>query len=538
MTTPHTPAHWEALIASASRIEATPSLTLLQDDARNQALRLAIGSCRFDFSRQRVDQQILDELLALAEKTQMFTKRDAMFSGEAINASENRQVLHPALRDGAPKAPASVQAQVHATKARLYELVENIRSGHYRGYTGKTIHDVVHIGIGGSHLGPELAVTALGKSNRRQSSNLGGNDGGPNIHFVANVDARDIALTLSGLNPETTLLIVVSKSFGTLETQLNATTARSWFLERTGDLAAVGQHFIGVTANVELAHKFGLREDRIYPLWDWVGGRFSLWSAVGLPIMIKLGTEAFEEFLAGARAADEHFVSARPSENIPLIAALLATWNTVALRCDSLAVLSYDQRLALLPDYLQQLEMESNGKSVSIDGKPLSYRTMQILWGGCGTNGQHAYHQLLHQGTSRFAADFILVGRDDLDQPEHHQWLLANGFAQGQAMTLGAQPESMDQAHKGVAGQHPSTTILLDELGPEQLGCLLAVYEHKVLCQGVLWNINSFDQWGVELGKQLALPIFAQMHGEDASEQDPATRHLIDYYRSLIPIES
>lgn len=532
MTIIDAPPHWEALIASAKRIEHTQSLTLLQDDVRNQALRLTMGGCRFDFTRQRVDQQVLGELMAVAEKTQIFAKRDAMFAGEPVNVSENRQVLHPALRDGAPQAPKSLQAQVHATKARLYELVENIRSGRYRGYSGKAIQDVVHIGIGGSHLGPELAVTALSKPSGNKRGNAGSTDSGPNIHFIANVDARDIGSTLSGLNPDTTLFIVVSKSFGTLETRLNATTARSWFLERTGDLAAIGQHFVGVTANVELARKFGLHKDRIYPLWDWVGGRFSLWSAVGLPIMLKLGTEAFEKFLAGARAADKHFVSANPPENIPLITALLATWNTIALGCDSLAVLCYDQRLALLPDYLQQLEMESNGKSVSIDGDPLSYRTMQILWGGCGTNGQHAYHQLLHQGTSRFAADFILVVRDDLDQPEHHQWLLANGFAQGQAMTLGTQPESKGHAYKGVSGQHPSTTILLDELGPEQLGCLLAVYEHKVFCQGILWNINSFDQWGVELGKQLALPIFAQMQGKDASDQDPATRHLIDYYRA------
>lgn len=537
MTNLSTPPHWEALIASANRIETTPSLMLLQDHTRNSALRLATGGCRFDFTRQRVDQQILGELLALAEKTQVFAKRDAMFAGETINTSENRQVLHPALRDGAPKAPAPLRAQVQATKGQLYELVESIRSGRYTGYTDKAIRDVVHIGIGGSHLGPELAVTALGKPSSKGTAALG-TDSSPNIHFVANVDARDIALTLAGLNPETTLFIVVSKSFGTLETQLNATTARSWFLERTGNIEAIGQHFVGVTANVELAKKFGLNEERIYPLWDWVGGRFSLWSAVGLPIMLKLGTEAFEEFLAGARNADEHFLKASPAENIPLIAALLATWNTVALSCDSLAMLSYDQRLALLPDYLQQLEMESNGKSVSVNDEPLPYRTMQILWGGCGTNGQHAYHQLLHQGTSRFAADFILVGQDDLHRPEHHQWLLANGFAQGQAMTLGTQPEAKDQAHKRVLGQHPSTTILLDELGPEQLGCLLAVYEHKVFCQGVLWNINSFDQWGVELGKQLALPIFAQMHGKDASDQDPATRHLIDYYRSLRPADS
>ena len=529
MTNVSAPPHWEALLASAKRIEHTPSLTLLQDQTRNKALRLSLGGCQFDFTRQRVDQQIIGELLALTEKTALLAKRDAMFAGEYINLSEDRQVLHPALRDGAPGAPEPLKKQVQATRARLYQLVEAIRSGGHRGYTGKAIQDVVHIGIGGSHLGPELAVAALGQGDRSGT----GQNPSPNLHFVANVDAQDIKQALAGLNPDTTLFIVVSKSFGTLETQLNASTARSWFLERTGDLAAIGKHFVAVTANIELAQQFGLSEEQIYPLWDWVGGRFSLWSAVGLPIMISLGVEAFERFLAGARAADRHFLSAPPGQNIPLVAALLATWNTTALCCDSLAMLSYDQRLALLPSYLQQLEMESNGKSVSISGEPLPYRTMQILWGGCGTNGQHAYHQLLHQGTSRFAADIILVGQDDLDLPEHHRWLIANGIAQGQAMTLGTDNESANEAHKSVPGQHPSTTVLLDELGPEQLGCLLAVYEHKVFCQGILWNINSFDQWGVELGKQLAVPIFAQMRGNNSSDQDPATRFLIDYFRSL-----
>ncbi len=518
------PPHWQQLTASAERIAQTSSLGLLDDEARNAALRLSLAGCHFDFSRQRVDQQILDELLIAAHSAAVFDQRDAMLRGAPINRSEDRAVLHTALRDGAPNAPKAIKAQVEQTKVRLFDLADALRSGQRRGFSGKVIRDIVHIGIGGSHLGPELAVTAL-------TSNVS-DTVAPNIHFVANIDAQDITKALQGLNPETTVFIVVSKSFGTLETQLNANTARSWFLERTGDATAIQSHFIGVTANIAAAKAFGLQEDNIYPMWDWVGGRFSLWSAVGLPILLRLGRQGFEQFLAGAKAADEHFADAPAAQNIPLLAALIAVWNTASLGCDSLAVLCYDQRLALLPDYLQQLEMESNGKSVSIDGKPLNYRTMQILWGGCGTNGQHAYHQLLHQGTSRFAADIVLVAQDDLDHREHRQWLVANGLAQGQAMALGAQSQTLSEAHKAVPGKHPSTTIVLDTLEPRQLGCLLAVYEHKVFCQGVLWNINSFDQWGVELGKQLATPIFTQLGEGDASAQDPATRHLIDLYRS------
>ena len=522
---PNTPEHWAALSASAQRIDTISSDRLLKDNARNQGLRHSLAGCHFDFTRQRVDGQILNELQELAQRMKLSAKRDAMFSGDKINTSENRGVLHSALRDGAPKAPTQYRQAVAQTKQRLFNAVDDIRSGNWRGFTNKAIKDVVHIGIGGSHLGPELVVKAL--------AHLPGSTSAPSIHFVANVDANDINTALIGLNPETTLFIVVSKSFGTLETQINAATARSWFLERTCNPQAIGQHFIGVTTNLEAAAQFGLNEQNLFPLWDWVGGRFSLWSAVGLPIMLQIGTTAFDQLLAGAKQADEHFVNAPAEQNIPLLSALLATWNTTALNCDSLAVLSYDQRLALLPDFLQQLEMESNGKSVDLSGERIDYRTMQILWGGCGTNGQHAYHQLLHQGTSRFAADFIMVARDSLEHKEHHQWLLANGIAQGQAMTLGHQPTNPNEQHRHVTGQNPSTSIVLDELGPIQLGCLLAIYEHKVFCQGVLWNINSFDQWGVELGKNLALPIFDQLRGDDTSNQDPATRHLIDHYRAI-----
>ena len=516
---------WDSLAASAAHLSSIDSHDLLQDARRNDALRHALAGCHFDFSRQRVDQHVLTQLIRLAESLGLPTKRDAMFAGEKINKSEHREVLHTALRQGAPAVSETISAEVAQTKQRLYQSVEAIRSGAWRGYTGKPIKDVIHIGIGGSHLGPELLVNAL--------AHLPTACDAPGIHFVANVDAADINRALSGLNPETTLFIVVSKSFSTLETQVNANTARSWFLERTGDKDAIGQHFLGVTTNLQAASEFGFAEENLFPLWDWVGGRFSLWSAVGLPIMLQIGCAVFDHLLEGARVADEHFAQTPMHQNIPVLAALLATWNTAHLGCNSLAVLSYDQRLALLPDYLQQLEMESNGKSVDVDGNPIDYRTMQVLWGGCGTNGQHAYHQLLHQGTSKFAADFILVGQDATERNEHHQWLLANGIAQGQAMTLGHEPANLDEQHKGVPGNHPSTTVILDSLGPTQIGCLLAIYEHKVFCQGVLWNINSFDQWGVELGKQLALPIYAQLGGHSASSQDPATRHLIDHCLKL-----
>ena len=518
-----TPPHWAALTASAQRLEPISSNELLQDAKRSNVLRHDLAGCHFDFSRQRVDQQALDELLALAEKVDLVAKRDAMFSGEKINVSEGRAVMHTVLRQGAPQAPLNFQEQVASTKERLYASVDAIRHGSWRGFSNRAIKDVVHIGIGGSHLGPELLVNAL--------AHIPSQEKAPNIHFVANIDASDIDKALQGLNPETTLFIIVSKSFSTLETQVNADSARSWFLERTGNVGAIAQHFIGVTTNLAAASKFGLSEQNIFPLWDWVGGRFSLWSAVGLPIMLQIGSNAFERLLNGARIADEHFVGAPLKQNIPLISALLATWNTTALGCNSLAVISYDQRLKLLPDFLQQLEMESNGKSVDVTGSRLNYRTMQVLWGGCGTNGQHAYHQLLHQGTSRFAADFVIVARDAYHRPAHHHWLFANGIAQGQALTLGHQPEKSHEQHKFVEGQHPSTTIILDDLQPEQLGCLLAIYEHKVFCQGVLWNINSFDQWGVELGKKMALPIFDELQGEQSSNQDPATQHLIDQFK-------
>jgi glucose-6-phosphate isomerase len=511
---------WKALASLAQETRERPLRGLVTETGRSAKFTREIAGCLFDFSKQRVDGQVLQALHALAEQCGVADKATAMFSGQAINTSEQRAVLHPALRGGAASAPAEIRSEVHRTQQRMFELAESIRDGTYRGYTNKPIKDVVHIGIGGSHLGPELVVDALRDYRTCQLR----------FHFVANIDANDLHDALAGLNPDTTLFVIVSKSFGTLETQINANSARSWFLERTGEVAAIRRHFIGVTSNIAAATEFGLDEAQLLPMWDWVGGRFSLWSAVGLPILLSLGTAGFQQFLDGAKVVDEHFIHSPIADNIPLLSALFATWNYNFLGAASLAVLPYDERLSLLADYLQQLEMESNGKSVDLNGETVTTHTMPILWGGTGTRGQHAYHQLLHQGSRAYCADFIVVRNDARQKPDHHRWLLANALAQSQAMAAG-QPET-SEPHKRVPGNHPTTTIVLDDLGPTQLGALLAVYEHKVFCHGVIWNINSFDQWGVELGKKLAKPIYTALSAEPGQQvpaQDDVTAHLIQY---------
>lgn len=517
--TPTAKPAWKQLAQLAQQLKDQPLAGLLQDPERNQSLTHDLGGIRFDFTKQWITPQAIEWLVTLAQQQQVMDLAHAMLQGEAINRTEQRAVLHSALRDGAPGAPDEIKQAVGAARADLIDCAERIRSGAWRGYTNKPITDVVHIGIGGSHLGPELVVEALAE---HKTTHL-------NFHFVANIDAHELQQALAGLNPETTLFVVVSKSFGTLETKVNANSARQWFLERTGSLSGISQHFIGVTSNIEAATAFGLAEQHLFPIWDWVGGRFSLWSAVGLPILLSIGSKNFQSFLAGAAAVDEHFAASKAEHNVPLLSALLATWNYNFLGANSLAVLAYDERLRLLPDYLQQLEMESNGKSVTAEGAPVEGHTMAILWGGTGTKGQHAYHQLLHQGTRAFAADFIVVAKDRRGMREHHDWLLANALAQSQAMAIGHQPDP-NEPHKAVPGNHSTTTLVLDELAPAQLGALLAVYEHKVFCQGAIWDINSFDQWGVELGKRLAEPIYAELSADRAaSQQDAATRSLLDY---------
>ena len=515
---------WKTLSQRAKRASDTKLHDLIHDGARNEKLRLSVGGIHFDFSKQRVDATLMTDLLALARETGIASQRASMLRGEHINASEDRAVLHAALRGGAD-AGAKIDEMVREAQTRMRAFASRLEDGQWRGTSGRPITDVVHIGIGGSHLGPELVVDALRDHHQSRLR----------IHFVANIDANDLHRALQGLDPETTLFIVASKSFSTLETKVNALTARSWFIERTNAFNDVHRHFVGITTNVGAATEFGLDENNLFPLWDWVGGRYSLWSTVGLPILLSLGEAGYDAFLDGAREVHDHFANTPDEANIPILAALLATWNTNFLGAGSLAVLSYDERLRLLPEYLQQLEMESNGKAVDQSGNPVSQHTMPILWGGTGTRGQHAYHQLLHQGTRAYAADYIVVAQDDRDRKTHHNWLLANALAQAQAMAVGFEADT--EPHRAVPGNRATTTMVLDALAPSQLGAWLAVYEHKVFCQGVICGVNSFDQWGVELGKQLAVPIYddlARPGLEPISNDghDESTRHLIDHLRA------
>ncbi|MEM7100846.1 MAG: glucose-6-phosphate isomerase [Pseudomonadota bacterium] len=512
---------WQNLAELAQKQESLHLEKLVDNAPRLPQLQHTLAGLYFDFSKQRVDTAVLNALVSFASEMNLEQRIKDMLSGRAINLSENQAALHAALRKGADPG-AQVMETISLVQDKMRLLANRIRSGTWLGTANTPISDIVHIGIGGSHLGPDLVIRALSDHHT----------GHLRVHFVANIDANDLHETLEHLNPETTLFIIASKSFGTLETQVNALTARSWFLERTGAKQDLHKHFLGVTANVDAAIEFGLDPENLLPMWDWVGGRFSLWSAVGLPILLALGETGYDELLTGARLVDEHFATTPLERNVPVLSALFAIWNYNFLGASSLAVLSYDQRLDLLPDYLQQLEMESNGKSVNLENQPVNYHTMPVLWGGVGTLGQHAYHQLLHQGTREYAADFIMVAADDRGHAEHHNWLCANALAQSQAMAQGV--TSASEPHRAVRGNHPSTTIIMDALSPQQLGAILAVYEHKVFCQGVFWNINSFDQWGVELGKKLAIPIFSALTQsasphQDQQAQDAATQSLIHY---------
>ena len=515
--TPTETDEWRQLAQIASTLTDMPSAALIAEPQRQAALQHELAGCSFDFTKQRFSVAALPALYKLAATLKVAEKRDRMLSGQVINTSENRAVLHTALRGGSNLTNQALLDSIEQQRLRMYALSEAIRDGSWRGHTGKPIADVVHIGIGGSHLGPQLVIEALANASTSELK----------IHFVANIDAHDLTAVLPKLNPETTLFIIASKSFSTRETQVNASSARSWFLERGGHRPDIAKHFVAVTNNVEAAAKFGLPEENLLPMSDWVGGRFSLWSAVGLPIAIKIGSKNHQVLLDGAQEMDLHFAQAEYEANIPVLSALFATWNFNFLGATSHAVLSYDERLRLLPNFLQQLEMESNGKSVDIDGQPVNFHTMAVLWGGTGTNSQHAYHQLLHQGTHAFSADFIVVGKDEHDMREHHDWLMANAFGQSQAMAQGYQTE--DEPHRNVVGNHPNTVIVVDELGPKQLGGLLATYEHKVFTQAAIWNINAFDQWGVELGKNLSIPIYRALQADNVvGSLDPSTTELVN----------
>ncbi len=511
------------------------------DPARAQRYTLQVGDLHLDYSKHLITDQTLRLLLDLARVRDVAGLRDAMFRGEKINVTERRAVLHTALR--APRDTVievdgqDVVPEVHAVLERMSAFAERIRSGEWTGHTGRRIRAVVNIGIGGSDLGPAMAYDALRPFTLRDLT----------VRFVSNVDGSDLHEAVSDLDPAETLFVVASKTFTTLETITNATSARSWLLSGLGaGQEAVARHFVAVSTNADAVSRFGIDPANMFGFWDWVGGRYSYDSAIGLSLMVAIGPRAFQEMLAGFRTVDEHFRSAPPEANAPLLLGLLGVWYGEFFDTRSHAVLPYSHYLGRFPAYLQQLDMESNGKSVERDGQPVSWHTGPIVWGTPGTNGQHAYYQLLHQGTQLVPADLIGFARpvDTLspEQAAQHDLLMANLFAQGQALAFGKTADEVrgegvpaDQIpHRTFPGNRPTTTVLAPQLTPSVLGQLVALYEHKVFVQGAIWNINSFDQWGVELGKVLAKRIEpALVRGEETPGIDPSTAALVAAYRSL-----
>ena len=476
-------------------------------------------------------------LVHLARTRGVAEQRDAMFAGEKINITERRSVLHTALRMPRGKQlkvdGQDVNADVHAVLDRIKVFTDKVRNGGWLGHTGKPITDVVNIGIGGSDLGPKMAVLALRSFCHPRLK----------MHFVSNVDGHDMEAALAQVNPETTLFIVASKTFTTAETMLNAQTARNWFLGRARE-ADLPRHFVAVSTNTDAVRAFGIDPENMFPFWDWVGGRYSVWSAIGLSVALAIGFGYFQAFLEGAHAMDEHFREAPLEANMPVLLALIGLWNRQFLGASSLSIAPYHQDLNRFPAYLQQLDMESNGKRVTKTGQPVDTATCPVVWGECGTNAQHAYFQLLHQGTDATPIDFIAALRATHDLPGHHDALLANCFAQSEAFMKGktegevraelkgaglpaAEIEEL-VPHKTFPGNRPSNTILMDQLTPATLGALIALYEHKTFVQGVIWNIASFDQWGVELGKVLARKIQSELGGQvDPEAHDSSTNGLI-----------
>jgi glucose-6-phosphate isomerase len=507
-----------------------------QDPQRFERLSVEAAGLFLDYSKNRLDGRTLELLAQLARERGVERLRDAMFAGEKINLTENRAVLHTALR--APRnKPFTLDGQditgdVHAVLDRVKTFSDKVRSGDWRGHTGKEITDVVNIGIGGSDLGPKMVCLALRQFAHPRMA----------MHFVSNVDGHDMDAALSRVNPETTLFIIASKTFTTAETMMNANTARAWFLQQAPE-EALAKHFVAVSTNVEAIKTFGIDPANMFPFWDWVGGRYSVWSAIGLPVALCVGFGYFSDFLAGAHAMDEHFRTAPIEQNLPMIMGLVGFWNREFLECGSVSIAPYHQDLNRFPAYLQQLDMESNGKRVTRAGDTITdYETGPVIWGDVGTNGQHAYFQLLHQGTDVTPIDFIAALRPAHEFHNHHAALLANCFAQSEAFMKGKTADEVRQdlagqaadeierlvPHKTFPGNRPSNTILMDYLNPATLGALIALYEHKVFVQGALWDVNSYDQWGVELGKVLAKKIEAELNGDaQPAQHDSSTNGLI-----------
>ena len=533
---------WQALAEHWKQMSQVHMRDLFADDpGRAARMTRDAAGLHLDYSKHIAADRTLELLFDLARAVDLEHWRERMFTGEHINSTEDRAVLHVALRNRTdvrmPVDGADVMPEVDAVLARISDFSRRVRDGEWKGYTGKPITDVVNIGIGGSNLGPKMVCHALTPYQSKT----------PRPHFVSNVDGSHLMETVKGLDPATTLFIVASKTFTTQETMTNAQSARQWLTAALGTEAAVRNHFVAVSTNAEQVTEFGIDTDNMFGFWDWVGGRYSLWSAIGLPIALAIGYDGFADLLAGAHDMDTHFRSAPLEENLPVIMGLLGVWYIDFAGAKSHAILPYDQYLEHFPAYLQQGDMESNGKHVTRDGVRVDYATGPVVWGQPGTDGQHAFYQLIHQGTELIPSDFIAPIRSHNPVGDHHAKLLANCFAQTEALMRGrtlaeAHAAMLDAGlsaaeadrlapHRQFDGNRPTNTILMDKVTPRALGALIALYEHKIFTQGIVWGINSFDQWGVELGKQLAGVILGELkQGKVSAEHDASTAALLDYY--------
>lgn len=530
--------HWQALTTHYEAIKEQHLRDWFQTDPeRANQFSLEVDGLLLDYSKNRIEKETIDRLIALAEAAMVKEAAAAMFRGDRINRTENRSVLHMALRNRS-NTPIEVDGQdvmpeVNRVLAQMADFAERVRSGAWRGHTGKPIRTIINIGIGGSDLGPVMAAEALKPYSQRDLS----------VRFVSNVDGTHLAEAVRDADPEETLFIVASKTFTTQETITNAESARAWLLKGLGgDAAAVARHFVAVSTNAEKVSAFGIDTANMFEFWDWVGGRYSLCSAIGLALMVAIGPDHFTEMLDGFHAMDRHFATAPYAQNMPVLLALLGIWYNNFFGAESHALLPYDQYLARFPAYFQQCDMESNGKYVDQDGRPVSVQTGPIIWGEPGTNGQHAFYQLLHQGTKLVPCDFIGFHHSQNPLGDHHVKLMANFFAQTEALAFGKTREQVEAEgtapelvpHRVFEGNRPTNTILADRLTPYVLGQLIALYEHKVFVQGVIWNIFSFDQWGVELGKQLAGKILPELDGSSTAplQHDASTNQLIERFRA------
>ncbi|GAB4231560.1 MAG: glucose-6-phosphate isomerase [Ekhidna sp.] len=504
--------------------------SLLKNPSRVEKFSFRHEDLHFDFSKSSVSDEVLDQLIELASECLLNDGIEAQYTGKRINETEDRAVLHTALRDFTGKGEH--HQLVRSELEKIKKLSDQIHQKKLVGFTGKPFTDIVNIGIGGSDLGPKMVCHALYDHWK-----------GVTPHFISNVDAAQLNEELEGLNPDTTLFIIASKTFTTQETMTNAQSAKDWFLANGGSEGDISKHFVAVSTNVEAVQSFGIDAENVFTFWEWVGGRFSLWSAIGLSIACTIGFREFESLLKGAHDMDKHFRNTPIAKNIPAISALVGIWYNNFLGYDSLAVLPYDHRLRYLPSYLQQADMESNGKSVDRSGNPINYQTGPIIWGEPGTNGQHAFYQLIHQGTKIIPTEFIAFANPSHTLSDHHEKLLANFFAQPEALLTGKSKSEVEKELAGSKdelipfkvfdGNRPSASILIKELNPFNLGTLIAYYEHRIFVQGHIWNIFSYDQWGVELGKQLAKPILSELKERSDGAHDHSTSSLINVYRSM-----